>query len=76
MILAVITCIGVFGVTDYESSIAFWKFKMADSIWRLGSKKNSWNSVILVSITFRGVFEVADYEFGFRFWKIKMMDWI
>ena len=76
MILDVITCIGVFEVADYESSTTFRKFEMADPIWRLVSKKNSWNSVILVSITCTGVFEVADYESGFRFWKLKMMDWI
>ena len=76
MILAVITCIGVFEVADYEWSITFWKFETADPIWGLGSKKNSWNSVFLVSITCTGVFEVANYESGFIFWKLKMMDWI
>ena len=25
---------GFFGVVDNESHIIFWKFKMADSIWR------------------------------------------
>ena len=39
MILAVITYIGFFEVADYESSIRFCKFEMADPIWRLGSKK-------------------------------------
>jgi len=24
----------VFGVADHESELRFWKFKMADSIWR------------------------------------------
>ena len=76
MIIAVITYMRVFEVADYESSITFWKFDMKDPIWRLGSKKNLCNSVILVSITCKGVFEVADYESGFKFWKIKMMDWI
>ena len=70
------SCIGYFEVADYESSIRFWEFEMADPIWRLGSKKNSWNPVILVSITCTGVFEVANHESGFRFWKLKMMDWI
>ena len=35
------SCIGYFAVVDYESSIRFWKFEIADPIWRLGSKKNS-----------------------------------
>ena len=76
MILPVNTYIGFFEVADYESSIRFWKFEKAGPIWRLGSKKNSWNSLILVSITCTGVFEIPDYESGFRFWKLKMMDWI
>ena len=37
MISAVITCIGVFEVADYESSIIFWKFEMVDPIWWLGT---------------------------------------
>ena len=67
MILAVITCIGVFEVADYESSITFKKFKMADPIWQPDRKKNSGNPVILVSITCTEVVEVADHESGFRF---------
>ena len=56
MILAVITCIGVFEVADYECSITFWKFKMADPIWRPDRKKNLQNSMILAVITCVGVF--------------------
>ena len=67
MILAVITCIGVFVVADYESSITFKKFIMEDPIWRPDRKNNSQTSIILVSITCTGVFEVADHESGFRF---------
>ena len=69
MILAVITCIGVSEVADYESSITFWKCKMADPIWRPDRKKNSQNSMILAVITCIGVSEVADYESNIRFWK-------
>ena len=76
MISAVITCIGVFEVADYESSIKFWKFKMADPIWRPDRKKNSYNSMLLAVITCIGVLEVADYESSITFWKFKMMDWI
>ena len=28
----------IFGVADYESEIRFWKFKMADPIWRTSNK--------------------------------------
>ena len=52
MILGVITCTEVFKVADYEYSITFWKFKMADPIWRPGRKENSQNSMIL-SVMFR-----------------------
>ena len=68
MILAVITCKGVFEVAYYEISITFWKFKMADPISRPDRKKNSQNSMILAVITCIGVFEVADYESNIRFW--------
>ena len=47
MILAVITCIGVFEVADYESNIRFRKFKMVDSVWWPDREKNSQNSLIL-----------------------------
>ena len=74
MILAVITCIRVFEVADYESSITFWKFKMADPVWRPGRKKNSQNSMILAVITYIGFFEVTDYESSIGFWKFEMAD--
>ena len=60
---------GVLKVANYESSIRFWKFKMADPIWRPDRKNNSQNSMILAVITCIGVFEVADYESNIRFLK-------
>ena len=71
MILAVITCIGVFEVADYESRITFWKFKIADPIWRPDRKKNSQNLMILAVITCIGVSEVADYESNIRLENLK-----